>query len=180
MEAKVGGGADVRSQLVAETCSVPSKFAPCDHLRRYPFKQPFVDWYLVLRVDEKAELNTIRKQYLQLALQLHPDKNKHPKAGIAFRLLSEAYDVLSSESKRKTFNMERFNRKCKECHRKSSCASKSTYAENLKAPSFAKQTRGTNTVTEARREARERFMEESKVILIAGIKFMRDRRVYGT
>ncbi|KAG9459549.1 hypothetical protein H6P81_004057 [Aristolochia fimbriata] len=154
--------ADSRSRLVAEICSVPSKFASCDHLRR--FQQPFVDWYLVLRVDEKAELNTIRKRYLHLALQLHPDKNRHPKAGIAFKLLSEAYEVLSNESKRKAFNAEKRNRECKECIKKPSCTAKWTSSENIKPPSCIKQTRASNTVAEARREARQRFMDEAQVI----------------
>ncbi|KAK9161639.1 hypothetical protein Syun_007980 [Stephania yunnanensis] len=40
-------------------------------------------------VEENANLDAIRKQYHKLALNLHPDKNKHPKAEIAFKLVLE-------------------------------------------------------------------------------------------
>lgn len=39
-----------------------------------------------------------------MALKLHPDKNKAPKATEAFRLLSKAYDSLSNENKRHTYD----------------------------------------------------------------------------
>ncbi|KAF5738737.1 hypothetical protein HS088_TW13G01638 [Tripterygium wilfordii] len=40
--------------------------------------------HLVSQVEENAGLDVIRKRYHKLALQLHPDKNKHPKAETAF------------------------------------------------------------------------------------------------
>lgn len=40
-------------------------------------------------MEEDAGIDVIRKQYHKLALQLHPDKNKHPKAEVAFKLVSE-------------------------------------------------------------------------------------------
>ncbi|KAK1295340.1 hypothetical protein QJS10_CPA16g01581 [Acorus calamus] len=49
-----------------------------------------------------------------VALQLHPDKNKHSKAEIAFKLVSEAYECLSDKTKRKAFNADRKNYFCKE------------------------------------------------------------------
>ena len=36
----------------------------------------------------------------QMALKLHPDKNKAPKATEAFRFVAKAYDCLSDENKR--------------------------------------------------------------------------------
>ncbi|CAL9064785.1 uncharacterized protein LOC135679297 [Musa acuminata AAA Group] len=107
---------DSKAQLVREICSTGSMFAACTHRRRPP---AFVDWYLVLGVDEEEKVDAIRKRYRQLALQLHPDKNKHPKADVAFKLVSEAYECLSDKAKRNAFNSQRWSNLCKECYRRS-------------------------------------------------------------
>ncbi|KAF9607476.1 hypothetical protein IFM89_036073 [Coptis chinensis] len=85
---RVGEESDLyKSQLVAEICSISSN---AHHCRVHStIKTPFMDWYLLLRVDDNARSDVIRKQYRKLALQLHPDKNRHPKAEIAFKLVSE-------------------------------------------------------------------------------------------
>ncbi|KAE9453247.1 hypothetical protein C3L33_14853, partial [Rhododendron williamsianum] len=81
---------DLKSQLVTETCNISRRAIACAHLHGgNRSRSPFIDWYLILRVEENAGSDVIRKQYHKLALQLHPDKNKHPKAEVAFKLLSE-------------------------------------------------------------------------------------------
>ncbi|CAH9059093.1 unnamed protein product [Cuscuta epithymum] len=65
------------------------------------------DWYGVLGVSPTADDETVRKQYRKLALILHPDKNKFPGADGAFKLLSEAWSLLSDKAKRLIYNQRR-------------------------------------------------------------------------
>lgn len=54
-----------------------------------PFTRKLPDWYRVLQVDERADFDSIKKRYRQLALLLHPDKNKHPNSDAAFKIITE-------------------------------------------------------------------------------------------
>ncbi|MED6203737.1 hypothetical protein PIB30_002506 [Stylosanthes scabra] len=65
------------------------------------------DWYGVLGVDPFADDDTVRKQYRKLALMLHPDKNKSVGADGAFKLISEAWSLLSDKSKRAAYDEKR-------------------------------------------------------------------------
>ncbi|XP_073292933.1 uncharacterized protein [Primulina huaijiensis] len=66
-----------------------------------------VDWYGVLGVSPSADDETIRKQYRKFALMLHPDKNKSSGAEGAFKLVSEAWTLLSDKAKRLAYNQRR-------------------------------------------------------------------------
>ncbi|KAL8550759.1 hypothetical protein ACS0TY_000010 [Phlomoides rotata] len=68
------------------------------------------DWYGVLGVSPSADEETIRKQYRKLALLLHPDKNKSVGADNAFKLISEAWGLLSDKAKRLAYNQRRGSR----------------------------------------------------------------------
>ncbi|CAL1409715.1 unnamed protein product [Linum trigynum] len=63
-----------------------------------------VDWYNVLGVSPLADDDTVRKQYRKLALALHPDKNKSLGSDGAFKLVSEAWSLLSDRDKRVAYN----------------------------------------------------------------------------
>lgn len=63
-----------------------------------------VNWYGILGVDPLADDEMIRRKYRKLALMLHPDKNKGVGANGAFKLVSEAWSVLSDRSKRLAYN----------------------------------------------------------------------------
>jgi len=65
------------------------------------------DYYEVLDVDKKASKNEIKKAYRKLAKKYHPDMNKDDpkKAEEKFKEISEAYGVLSDETKRKQYDM---------------------------------------------------------------------------
>ncbi|XP_057421174.1 meiotically up-regulated gene 184 protein-like [Lotus japonicus] len=63
-----------------------------------------MDWYGILGVDPFAAEETIRKQYKVLALSLHPDKNRSLGAEGAFKLVSEAWSLLSDKVKRLAYN----------------------------------------------------------------------------
>lgn len=68
------------------------------------------DWYGILGVNPWDNDELIRKQYRKLALMLHPDKNKSLGADGAFKLVSEAWSLLSDKSKRQAYNQRRNSR----------------------------------------------------------------------
>ncbi|GLT38873.1 hypothetical protein SLA2020_130910 [Shorea laevis] len=65
------------------------------------------DWYGILGVSPKADDETVRKHYRKLALMLHPDKNKSLGADGAFKLISEAWSLLSDKAKRVAYDQKR-------------------------------------------------------------------------
>src|SRR6201985_245818 len=62
------------------------------------------DYYKVLGVDKKASQEDIKKAYRKLARKYHPDTNKDAGAEERFKQISEAYDVLGDEDKRKKYD----------------------------------------------------------------------------
>lgn len=64
------------------------------------------DYYAILEVPKSASEQDIKKAYRKLALKWHPDKNPDNKeeAEENFKLISEAYDVLSDKEKRKIYD----------------------------------------------------------------------------
>lgn len=65
------------------------------------------DWYGILGVEQQADDETVRKQYRKLALMLHPDKNKSIGGDGAFKLISEAWTLLSDKTKRVAYDQKR-------------------------------------------------------------------------
>ncbi|XP_027330948.1 uncharacterized protein LOC113846655 [Abrus precatorius] len=63
------------------------------------------DWYAVLQVDRRSDnLELIRKQYRRLALLLHPDKNRFYFADHAFKLVADAWALLSDSIKKSNYD----------------------------------------------------------------------------
>ena len=62
------------------------------------------DYYEVLGVSKNATEGEIKKAYRKLAMKFHPDVNKDPGAEDKFKEINEAYEVLSDQQKRQTYD----------------------------------------------------------------------------
>ncbi|KAI8325090.1 hypothetical protein GQ54DRAFT_295725 [Martensiomyces pterosporus] len=62
------------------------------------------DFYDILGVKRDASQSEIKKAYYQLAKKYHPDANKASDAKDKFVKIQEAYDTLSDETKRKSYD----------------------------------------------------------------------------
>ncbi len=77
------------------------------------------DYYAILGVNRNAKPEEIRKTYRHLARKYHPDVNPgNKKAEEKFKEISEAYEILGDEKKRKVYDQHGF------------------YAENIPADGF--------------------------------------------
>ena len=66
---------------------------------------PTKDYYAVLGVSSTAAADDIKKQYRRLAKKYHPDANPNdPKSTDRFKEISEAYQVVGDEEKRKQYD----------------------------------------------------------------------------
>src|SRR5260370_31043252 len=67
------------------------------------------DYYATLGVDRNAKPEEIRKAYRRLARKHHPDLNPNNKAAEEkFKEISEAYEILGDEKKRKVYDQYGF------------------------------------------------------------------------
>ena len=63
------------------------------------------DYYKILGISKDASQSEIKKAYRKKAIQFHPDKNPDDKnAEVEFKKAAEAYEVLSDQAKRQTYD----------------------------------------------------------------------------
>ncbi|MRJ02738.1 MAG: molecular chaperone DnaJ [Epsilonproteobacteria bacterium] len=64
-----------------------------------------LDYYEILEVDRNASFEEIKRAYRKLALKYHPDRNPGDReAEERFKMINEAYQVLSDEKKRAVYD----------------------------------------------------------------------------
>lgn len=64
----------------------------------------FIDYYKVLGVSREATQEEIRRAFRKHARTYHPDVNKSEDAGVRFKEINEAYEVLKDPEKRKRYD----------------------------------------------------------------------------
>lgn len=67
------------------------------------------DPYAILGVDRSASNDTVRRAYLKLVKELHPDVNPSPEAEARFKTISAAYDIVGDPEKRGLFDRGEIN-----------------------------------------------------------------------
>ncbi|XP_074619530.1 dnaJ homolog subfamily A member 3, mitochondrial-like isoform X2 [Acropora palmata] len=85
------------SSLVGVLHCQARKFHTSDSVKRK-------DYYKTLGISRNADPKEIKKAYFNLAKQYHPDTNKSTGAAEKFQEISEAYEVLSDDNKRKAYD----------------------------------------------------------------------------
>ncbi|XP_016335199.1 uncharacterized protein LOC107683641 isoform X2 [Sinocyclocheilus anshuiensis] len=86
------------------------KWQPGEELQRLlalaKIPEEELDPFNVLGVDIHATESELKRAYRQLAIQVHPDKNKHPGAGEAFKVLRAAWDIVSNPETRREYELK--------------------------------------------------------------------------
>ncbi|XP_076906713.1 uncharacterized protein LOC143562926 [Bidens hawaiensis] len=150
--------ADAKLHLIKRICDVSNHAKSCVHHHTF-HSDPFIDWYILLQVEDNVGLDIIRKKYHKYALLLHPDKNKHPEAEFAFKLVSEAYACLSDKAKRLEFDVKRWDNLCRECIKMPQ--SRTKVKGSISSPSDRSRSK---KISARVKEVKARFMEEARVI----------------
>ncbi|KAF8822062.1 putative DnaJ protein [Cardiosporidium cionae] len=66
------------------------------------------DLYKILGVKRSAPLSEIKSAFRKLSLKFHPDKDPSPKAAEIYNDISEAYNILMDQTKKKIYDKEGF------------------------------------------------------------------------
>ena len=62
------------------------------------------EWYRVLQVGRRASKSQLKAAYRRLAKRCHPDKTRDDRADMAFDHLRDAFDLLSNQVQRDTYD----------------------------------------------------------------------------
>ena len=73
-----------------------------------------MNYYEILEITENADVSQIKKKYRKLAMKYHPDRNSGNEEAVKkFREITQAYEILGNEKKRKEYDYKRKNEKNK-------------------------------------------------------------------
>ena len=64
------------------------------------------DYYIVLGISRDSDQDRIKKAYRAIARESHPDMNQSLESGKRFMEVSEAYETLGNEAKRRAYDQE--------------------------------------------------------------------------
>jgi molecular chaperone DnaJ len=62
------------------------------------------DYYETLGVGRDASADEVKRAFRRLAMEFHPDRNSEPGAEAKFKEINEAYEVLSDQERRATYD----------------------------------------------------------------------------
>ena len=63
-----------------------------------------MNYYELLGISQNSSQDEIKKAYRTLSLELHPDRNKDPKALEQYKLINEAYETLSDLTEKQKYD----------------------------------------------------------------------------
>lgn len=63
------------------------------------------NYYTLLNIDQSASMEEIKESYRRIAKECHPDKNPDPQSVTYFKLVTNAYSILSNEEKRNEYDL---------------------------------------------------------------------------
>jgi molecular chaperone DnaJ len=82
----------------------PRKSKEAEEFRRMARESALPDYYAMLGVPNDASMREIKTKFRQLVKEYHPDKTKDEKTAERLAEINKAYEVLSDEEKRKTYD----------------------------------------------------------------------------
>ena len=90
-----------------------------------------MDYYRILEIKEDADFLEIKKKYRKLAIKYHPDKNPGDDEAVKkFREITEAYEILGDEKKRKEYDHKRKSKNGQENNKNKNLKNKNNFSDN--------------------------------------------------
>ena len=84
---------------------IPNIPIPNQHNRSHTQDIPSKTYYDILDIANNSSHDEIKKAYRKLSLKYHPDRNNNKETAELYKKITEAYDVLSDDVKRKNYDL---------------------------------------------------------------------------